>query len=45
MWAKAIELVIEIVGTYSRQCTSMRRKNHQKLVTHASDRIATPPTR
>ena len=43
--AKAIELVIEMVGTYSRQCTSIRPKNGQNSLVYARPNIARPPTR
>ena len=45
MLAKAIELVMEIVGTYSRQWTSMSRKKGQKDRVKPHPRMASPPTR
>ena len=43
MFAKAIELVMEIVGTYNRQCTSISRKKGQKERVKPQPRIASPP--
>ena len=45
MLANAIELVIEMVGTYSRQCRSIRRKKGAKSRVNPQPRIARPPTR
>ena len=45
MLAKAIEFVIEMVGTYSRQCTSIRVKNGQNSLVNPQPRIASPPIR
>ncbi len=45
MFANAIEFVIEIVGTYNRQCTNIRPKKGQNVFVKARANIATPPTR
>src|ERR1019366_5905195 len=45
MLAKATELAMESVGTYSRQCTSINPKKGQKDLVNANRRIAVPPTR
>ena len=41
--ANAIEFTIDIVGTNSRQCTSISPKNGQKVFAKNSPSIATPP--
>ena len=44
MLANAMELTMERVGTYSRQCTSISPKNGQKVFVNARPSIASPPT-
>ena len=42
---EAIELAMESVGTYNRQCTYISRQNGQKERVKASMKMATPPTK